>query len=422
MAHEAIDRHVRGRLARKIALIWLGRDGEREEYTFTQIREQSNRFANVLLSLGIGKGDRIVLHLDRIPENYFVLLGILKTGAIACPVFSSLSSETLRDRMKESEAKLLVTQPELRRGLGTLVYELFELQHIVVVNRDGRDVDPPETSDLDYYEEMSKAPITFTTLPTNAYDAALLHYTSGVPGDSRGVLLYHQSIVQQLATARLVLDLGPGDVYWCTTGPGCVTDTIYGCLAPWAAGATVVVLEGSFDAKGCYRLIEEEHVTVWYSTPTVLCLLWAESSNLVESYDLSSLRHLASVGDLLEPKIVEWSSNVLGTRLHNTWLQTETGSIMCAVFPTMDAPPGSIGKPVPGIQMAVLGRDYLPVDADESGYLAIRPGWPAMFQGYWGDVDVKEYHSRFRRGWYITDDWARIDADGCFWIERRGDD
>jgi acetyl-CoA synthetase len=419
MAHEAIDRHTRGRLARKTALIWLGSDGEREEYTFAQVREHSNRFANVLMSLGITKGDRIALHLDRVPESYFSLLGILKIGAIACPVFSSFSPEVLRDRMKETEAKVLVTQPALRRGLGDLVYELFELQHIVVVNKDGRDPEPPETADLDYYEEMSKASTTFATVPTSPYDSALLHYTSGVTGDPKGVLLRHQSIVQQAATARSVLDLRPGDVYWCTADPGWVVGTTYGCLAPWAVGATVVVGEGGFEAEAWYRLIEEERVTVWYSAPTALRPLMSASLDLPGSHDLSSLRHVASVGEPLDSKMVEWSAEALGTPLQDTWLQTETGAIMCAVFPGMDAPPGSMGKPVPGVEMAVLGRDYVPVDAGAVGRLAIRPGWPAMFQGYWGDIE--EYNSRFRGGWYVTDDMARIDADGFFWFEGRGE-
>jgi acetyl-CoA synthetase len=417
MAHEAIDRHTRGRLARRTALIWLGRNGEREEYTFAQVRDQSNRFANVLLSLGIVKGDRIAIHLDRVPESYFALLGILKTGAIACPVFSGFSPETLRDRMKETEAKVLVTHPQLRRGLGDLVYELFELQHIVIVNKDGREPEHPETADLDYYEEMSKASTTFATLQTSPYDTGLLHYTSGVTGEPKGVLLRHQSIVQQAATARSVLDLRPGDVYWCTADPGWVVGTTYGCLAPWAVGATVLLREGLFEAEAWYRLIQEERVTVWYSAPTALRSLQAGSLDLPEVYDLSSLRHVASVGEVLEADTVEWSIAVLGTPIRNTWLQTETGAIMCAVLPEMDAPPGSVGKPVPGTEMAVLGRDLQRVETGTTGNLAIRPGWPAMLQGYWGDVD--EYNSRFKRGWYVTDDMARIDADDYIWIERR---
>lgn len=419
MAHEAIDRHTRGRLARKTALIWRGRDGEREDYTFAQVREHSNRFANVLMSLGITKGDRIALHLDRVPESYFALLGILKIGAIACPIFSSFGPEILRDRMKATEAKVLVTQPALRRGLGDFVYELFELQHIVVVNKDGRDPEPLETADLNYYEEMSKASSTFTIVPTSPYDSALLHYTSGVTGEPKGVVLRHQSIVQQAATARSALGLRAGDVYWCTAEPGWVVGTTYGCLAPWAVGATVVVREGSFEAEAWYRLIEEERVMVWYSAPTALRALMSASLDLPERHDLSSLRHVASVGEPLDAEIVEWSAEALGVTFHDTWLQTETGAIMCAVFPTMDAPPGSIGKPAPGVEMGVLGLDYQPVDAGMVGYLAIRPGWPAMFQCYWGDID--EYNSRFRGGWYVTDDMARIDPDGYYWFEGRAD-
>jgi acetyl-CoA synthetase len=184
-------------------------------------------------------------------------------------------------------------------------------------------------------------------------------------------------------------------------------------------GATVVVREGLFEAEAWYSLIQEERVTVWYSAPTALRSLQAGCLDLPERYDLSSLRHVASVGEVLEADTVEWGIGVLGMPIRNTWLQTETGAIMCAVRPAMDAPPGSAGKPVSGIGMAVLGRDFQRVETGAAGNLAIRPGWPAMFQGYWGDTD--EYNSRFRGGWYVTDDMARIDTDGYIWIERRTD-
>ena len=158
---------------------------------------------------------------------------------------------------------------------------------------------------------------------------------------------------------------------------------------------------------------------MWYSAPTALRSLQAGSLDLPEGYDLSSLRQVASVGEALEADTVEWSVGILGTPIRNTWLQTETGAVMCAVLPEMDAPPGSVGKPAPGIEVAILGRDFQRVETGATGNLVIRPGWPAMFQGYWGDN--YEYNSRFRGGWYVTDDMARIDADGYIWIERRND-
>ena len=214
MAHEAIDRHANSRLRDKVALIWEGRSGRIETYTFGQLKRLSNRFANVLMSLGIQKGDVVFTYMERVPELYVAFFGILKVGAIAAPLFSGLASDSARDRLRQTRAKVLVTQPQLRRRISEHIPELWELQHIVVVDRGDRDRGPLDMADLSYEEEMGKAGSDFDVVPTSQYDHALLHYTSGATGPPRGVLHCHQAVVHHHATAKSVLDLKGDDVYW----------------------------------------------------------------------------------------------------------------------------------------------------------------------------------------------------------------
>jgi acetyl-CoA synthetase len=416
-AHEAIDRHANGRLRDKLAMIWVGRGGERQEYTFGQMKAQSNRFAGVLRSLGVETGDRVFILLERIPELYVAFLGTLKTGAIAAPLFADTGPETIRDVLRDCGAKVLVTNPEIRRRFSGVLPELFDLQHIVVVNRADRDPAPKEPQDLDYYEEMEKAPADFTIASTSAYDYAVINYTSGATGEPRAVVHRHQACVQHYATGKWVLDLHPDDIYWCTADPGWATGTSYGITAPWTNGITQLIYEGPFGADDWYELIEKHKVSVWYTAPTAIRMLMKAGDALPQGHDLSSLRFAASVGGPLAAREVAWGEAVIGAPFHDTWWQTETGAIMCANYAAMPIKPGSMGKPVPGVRLAVLDEDLNPAPAGAEGLLAARPGWPSMFATYRGDAAL--YNSRFKKGWYITGDRARIDPDGYFWFVGR---
>ena len=419
MAYEAIDRHANGGRREKVALVWEGRGGERETYTFGQLKVLTNKFANVLKSLGIGRGDRVLTLLDRVPELYVAFLGILKVGAIVGPLFASSSPDLVRDRMREGGAKVLVTHPELRRRISDVIPELFELQHIVIVNKNNRDPSPREIADLSYDEEMSKAPADFEVVATSQFDSAILQYTSGTTGKLKGVLHRHQAVVQQYATGKWVLDLHEEDIYWCTSDPAWATGTAYGIIAPWTNGVTQLVYEGGFSADTWYEQIQKHKVTVWYTAPAAIRMLMKAGSDLPRRYDLSSLRHMCTVGAPLDPEAVVWGHEVLGAPLHDSWWQTETGSILVANYPAMDIRPGSMGRPIPGVEVGIVDGEFNLVLLGTEGNLVIRPGWPSMFQTYWNNPEA--YNSKFRKDWYVTGDRARMDEDGYLWFAGLGD-
>ena len=419
-AHEAIDRHANGRNRDKIAMIWEGKNGEREDYTFGDMKRLTNKFANVLQSLGIEKGDRVFIFMDRLPELYVAFFGALKAGAVVGPLFSAFGPEPVRDRMQDSGAKVLVTQPDLRRKISEIIPELFELQHILIVNKDERDPNPIDAQDLSYDEEMGKASADFTTVVTGQYDYSIMHYTSGTTGKPKGAVHRHQAVVQQMATGKWALDLHEDDVYWCTADPGWVTGTSYGMLAPWTNGLTQLIYEGGFSASRWYEQIQKHKVTVWYTAPTAIRMLMKAGEEVPGRFDLSTLRYMCSVGEPLNPEAVVWGDEVFGMPFHDNWWQTETGAIMCANFPSMEVRPGSMGKPIPGVELAIVNEDFEQVPDGEDGNLVVKPGWPSMFHGYWNNSEM--YNSRFRKGWYITGDTARRDEDGYFWFVGRADD
>ncbi len=412
-AHEMVDRHARGRLGNRAALVWVGRDGEIERHTFRQIKVMSDKFANVLDSLGVVQGDRVLIYLERVPELYFAFLGALKAGAIAGFLSPDLGPEEVRDRMAATAAKILVTRPGLRRRMGDIVYELFDLQHIVIVNKNGRDPGPPDIADLVYEEEMAKAPAEYRTARTSQLDDATVHFTAGVSGKLRGVVHRHQAVVQQYATGQTVLDLRKDDVYWCSSAPDRLTGVAYGIAAPWSNGVTQVVHEGPLDPGASLELLREHGVTVALTTSTVLREL-AQAGPAT-----TSVRHVVSCGETLDAELASLARRALGVPIHNSYMETETGAVVCADPPGSDPTQGSIGSPTPGIEMAVLGPGFEPLDAGAEGRLAIRPGWPSMFSRYWNDEP--RYNDSFRRGWYLTGDMAVTDPEGRFRILGRAD-
>ena len=419
-AHECIDRHCEAGRGDKVALIWEGKNGEEESYTFAEFRDRSNRFANVLEGLGVGKGDRVFLFMERVPELYFALFGALKAGAIVGPLFSAFGADPVRDRLQDSGAVVLVTQPDLRKRIEDILPDLPALKHMIIVNKLGRYSDALTPGDLSYDELMATASVEHETVATTMNDYSIMHYTSGTTGKPKGAVHRHLAIVQQYATGKWVLDLQEDDVYWCTADPGWVTGTSYGMFAPWSNGVTQLIYEGGFGAGAWYRQVEKHKVTVWYTAPTAIRMLMKAGDALPGRSDLSTLRHINSVGEPLNPEAVVWGNKVFNQAIHDNWWQTETGAILIANYASMDVRPGSMGRPLPGVQPAILDDDYNPLPPGQEGSLAVRPGWPSMFQGYWGNTEL--YNSRFRKGWYITGDQARMDEDGYFWFVGRADD
>ncbi|MFB3093145.1 MAG: acetate--CoA ligase [Dehalococcoidia bacterium] len=418
IAYECIDRHLTTDRKDKVAMLWEAKDGRTETYTFAQMAAGSNKAANALRSLGVEKGDRVFVFLERVPELYFTVFGTLKLGAVIGPLFSAFGPDAVRDRLADSEAKVLLTSPDLWARVKDIRADLPRLQHVVILDRrGGGDVPEGTVAWPDVFDAQSEE---FEIEATDPEDFAIMHYTSGTTGKPKGAAHVHMAVMGHYATAKYVLDLHDDDVYWCTADPGWVTGTSYGMFGPWSNGATSLVYEGGFAAGHWYSLIEKYGVTVWYTAPTAIRMLMKAGEELPRKRDLSSLRYVCSVGEPLNPEGVLWGQKAFGLPIHDNWWQTETGSILIANYPAMDIRPGSMGRSFPGIEPAIIDDGGNELPPGEEGDLAVRPGWPSMFRTYWNNREL--YESRFRNGWYITGDRARRDADGYFWFVGRADD
>jgi acetyl-CoA synthetase len=431
IAHEALDRHVSGPLRDKVALRWLSRAGQVRDFTFLHLARLTNQFANVLSELGVGRGDRVYSLLGRVPELPVTALGTMKAGAVFCPLFSAFGREPIETRLSIGEARVLVTTTSLyQRKVASLRASLPRLEHVLLLPDGNRADTPREPRTLDFVELMTRASEQFAVARTRPDDLALLHFTSGTTGKPKGVMHVHEAVVAHHVTGRLALDLHPEDVFWCTADPGWVTGTSYGIIAPLTNGVTSVVDEADFDVERWYRILQDERVTVWYTAPTAIRMLMKAGAEPVRRHDLRALRFLASVGEPLNAEAVVWGQEVLGRPFHDNWWQTETGGIMVANYASMPIRPGSMGRPLPGVE-AVIVRDLARGPAGErrvevvgepdvQGELALRPGWPSMFRGYWREEE--RYRKCFASGWYLTGDLARRDRDGYLWFAGRADD
>lgn len=417
LAYNAIDKHRESWRRNKVALYWEGDDGSTKKFTFLELSNLSNKFANVLKSHGVKRGDRVFIFLSRIPENYISFLGILKMGGIAGTMFAAFGPEAIRDRLQDSEAVALVTDTKLKARVDQIRKELPHLKYVFVVG--GKELNA-DAGELSYEDELSKASRDFEVEKMSPEDVAFIQYTSGSTGKPKGVMHVHRGMVQHHITAKWVLDLKDEDIYWCTSDPGWITGVIYTILGSWSNGASEVVYDGRFDPDRWYSLIEKYQVTIWYTAPTALRMLMAAGEEVPKKYNLKSLRHICSVGEPLNPEPIRWAHKVFGLWVHDTWWQTETGSMLICNYPKMDLKVGYMGKPFPGITAAVVDDNGNVVKPGEEGDLALKPGWPSMFVGIWKNEE--KYKSYFRNGWYITGDRARMDADGYFIYVGRGDD
>ena len=422
IAYEAVDRHAIGAAANRVALRCLRKNGQTQEISYIQLRDLSNRFANVLRRLGIGREERVCTLAGRIPELYITALGTLKNGSVFCPLFSAFGPEPIQVRLARAEARVLITTEMLyRRKVDRLRNALPNLEHIIIVAEAGRS-NIPDT--LDFHTLLAAADDQFTIPPTDPEAWALLHFTSGTTGQPKGAIHVHAAVLAHHVTGRLALDLHPQDVFWCTADPGWVTGTSYGIIAPLTIGATLIVDEAEFDAERWYRNLQEQRVTIWYTAPTAVRMLMKIGLETTKKYDTGSLRFMASVGEPLNPEAVLWGQQAFGLPFHDNWWQTETGGIMIANYATMNIKPGSMGRPIPGIEATIVRRNGSEVEyvtqPDVPGELALRAGWPSMFRGYLGESE--RYRKCFAAGWYLTGDLARRDADGYFWFIGRADD
>lgn len=406
--------------AEKTALIYEGFGGIRKVYSFNDIRLAGNTIGNFLRSIGIVNGDRVCLFMDRIPELYLSFLGVLKIGAIVQPLFSAFGEESLFVRLENAQTRAIITQSKHLSKVRKILDKLPHLEFIIVV--DYNKAKKLENRELAFSLQESEPVEHLEIYPTNAETPSVLHYTSGTTGLPKGVKHVHYSLISQYLTSKWVLDLQDDDIYWCTADPGWVTGTSYGIIGPWSLGITQCVFDSGFSAQAWYKFIQDNKITMWYSAPTAIRSLMRAGDEIVKEFNLSSLRHLASVGEPLNSEAVIWSMKVFGKPFHDTFWQTETGCIMITNFPGMRVKPGSMGRPFPGITGVVLDpQKYEPItETGKIGLIAFRPGWPSMMRGYWNNEE--KYKEKFINGWYLSGDRSTIDNEGYFWFIGRDDD
>ncbi|MEU4268954.1 acetate--CoA ligase [Streptomyces sp. NPDC026092] len=434
IGYEAVDRHLREGHGEHAALRCVARDGSVQTVTFTQLAAASSRFAHVLESLGVERGERVFTLLGRRFELYSTVLGTLRAGRVLCPLFTAFGPEPVSLRMELGNARALVTTRELyERKVVPVRSRLPHLRHVLLLDP-GTDP-PPDT--LSFPALTSAAPDGYTVGPTDPAEPALLHFTSGTTGTPKGAIHVHEAVLAHHVTAAYALDLHDGDVFWCTADAGWVTGMSYGIIAPLTHAVTTVVDEGDFAPARWYGILADQRVTVWYTAPTALRMLMRAAPRSGDAtpatrHDLSALRFVASVGEPLNPEAVHWGRETLGLPVHDTWWQTETGAIMIANFAADPVRPGSMGRPLPGVEATVLacgedgraavtsGHVQIVEKPGAQGELALRAGWPSMFRGYLHEPS--RYEACFADGWYLTGDLVSRDADGWYWFVGRADD
>lgn len=432
MAFEAVDRHVAQGRGATVAMRFLSEDLPDRSLTYLDMSVQSSMFASALRTMGATDDDLVYVLGGRRPESYIAMLGALKVGCAVAPIFTAFGPEPVRQRLWAGRGRILVaTAAAYLAKVRPIRDTLPDLRHIVLIGPKSEGIDDPGVSTWDVL--MSEASPDFPAAQRAPRDPAFVHFTSGTTGTPKGAVLPQQAVIDHEATARSVLGLRDGDVYWCTADPGWVTGTAYGLIAPLTCGVTCIVDESEFDAGRWAWILEEHRVSVWYTAPTALRMLMKAGPELWQHRDLSALRHVASVGEPLNPEVISWGRANLDRLIHDTWWQTETGSIMIANGPDTAVRPGSMGQPVAGIDIALVEHDQqgervLLADGSPSfvhepgaqGEIAIRAPWPSMMLGYLNAPD--RYASCFAGGWYLSGDLARRDADGYVWFVGRGDD
>jgi len=422
IAYEALDRHVAKGNGGRLALRWLGKNGGRKDFSYEDLATLTNRFANVLRAAGAGAGDKVFSLAGRVPELYIAALGTLKSGCVFSPLFSVFGPEPVRTRIERGDGRVLVTSRALYdKKVAPWRESVPGLKTVFLIDAEDGDL-PCGTQSLP--GAMRQAADAFSIAATKPDDMALLHFTSGTTGRPKGAMHVHESVVAHHITGKYALDFHPDDVFWCTADPGWVTGTSYGIISPLTNGITLLVDEAEFDAGRWYRNLREENVTVWYTAPTAIRMLMRAGKEIVPRGTFDRVRFLASVGEPLNPEAVVWSQETYGKPFHDNWWQTETGGIMIANFAAEDIKPGSMGRPLPGVEAAIVERSPEGLKFVDrpmtSGELALKRGWPSMFRGYLHEEE--RYRKNFVGDWYLTGDLAMRDADGYYWFVGRADD
>ena len=421
IAHEAVDRHAQTHLKNTVALRFIRKDNRLQEFTYAELQKQTSKFANVLQKLKIQKGERVFSFAGRIPELYITALGTLKYTAVFCPLFSVFGPEPVYQRLSKGNAAVLVTTSLLfEQKIKQILEKLPSLRYIILTDA----TEHVSEKIRSYSKLMDEAETQFTIPETNLEDPAFLHFTSGTTGMPKGVLHVHQAVLTHYITGKYVLDFHEGDHYWCTADPGWVTGTSYGIIAPLLHGITSIIDEAEFDATRWYSLLETHKINIWYTAPTAIRRLMRMDIKPKNTYNLENLRLILSVGEPLHAEAVIWGQENFGIPILDNWWQTETGGIMIANYPSMPVKPGSMGKPMPGVEIAIaaINDDQLTLitQPDIQGHLVLKKGFPSLFRAYIHEEE--RYKKCFIGDWYLSGDLAKKDADGYFWFIGRADD
>ena len=415
IVYECVDRHVAEGFGQKVALHYL-HGSEEIRCTYQELKDRTDHLATILKKFGVQKGDRVFIFLPKNLDCYISILAAIKIGAIAGPLFEGFMEESVRDRMLDCGAKVLITDPVLGKRVPKVDFP--DLQTVFVTAEPEDCVE----GEISLYEEYRKTPSDQeVTEWVDLEDGFIIHYTSGSTGKPKGVLHRHRAMIHQYITGKWVLDIHEEDIYWCTSHPGWVTGSVYGIFAPLLSRATVVVNGGRFQADFWYDIIQRAKVTIWYSAPTAFRMLMAEGDEELKRFDLSSVRHVLSVGEPLNPEAIKWGVEKLGVRIHDTWWMTETGAHLIVNLPSQPIKPGSMGRAFPGITVGILDENGQEVPVGEVGQLCVKADYPGLMKEIWNNPE--KYRSYFPyEGWYVSGDLAYVDEDGYVFFQGRNDD
>ncbi|WP_049902917.1 acyl-CoA synthetase [Halococcus agarilyticus] len=429
VGHEVCDRHADG--TGRTALQYAGTDGERETMSFDELAERSNRFANVLENQGVERGDRVFTYMPRIPAHYVALIGTLKRGAVFGGVNERFGPDGIAYRLDDCDATAVLTTAANRETVERALEDAPSVATVITVERDDgagegdgddSDEDAIADGDVQYADAMADASAEYEAARTNGEDDALLYYTSGTTGPAKGVRHKHRWVAGVAATQRFAVDLTDDDLYWSTADLGWLTGPI-NVLGAWFWGTSQFTYEDEFDPEAWATLLDEFPISVLFSVPTAYRMLRTNEA-VLDGVDLD-LRHALSIGEPLSAGVVEWGEASLGVTILDTYGQTETGNMVINNYPTMELRPGSMGKPLPGIESAIVDPETGEVlSPGETGEIAHRGEFPCFFAGYW--ENQKKTDACFVDGpngeWYLSGDLAHRDEDGYFWFEGRADD
>ncbi len=443
IVHNALDRHVKTWRKNKLALIWEGEPGDQKSYSYYRLWQEVCKFANVLRSMGVSKGDRVTIYMGRIPELVIAMLACAKIGAVHSVVYGGFSEQALADRIEDAQSRVLITSDgawlrgkivELKQTADEAIRRSPVVEHVIVVKRTGQDVYMEPGRDY-WYHDLENLPIASPTCGTEVMDAEdplFILYTSGTTGTPKGLLHTHGGYqVYTSTTLEWVFDIKEEDRWWCAADPGWITGHSYIVYAPLILGATSFMYEGAPThpyPNRWWKMVEQYGITILYTAPTAIRGLMRFGDAWPNRHNLSSLRLLGSVGEPINPEAWRWYHRVIGKEkcpIMDTWWQTETGGFMITPLPSVPLKPGSGTRPFPGIEAEIVNEDGEPVSANEDGYLVITKPWPGMARTVYGDPDryVSQYWERFQdHGYYLTGDSARKDEDGYYWIIGRIDD